>query len=341
MKVGLVYDVRNPKRWLRPFPQFYAETLEHMQAMDELGFASINLTEHHFNEDGYCPSTTIWNTAAAVKTKRAMLGQSVLLMPFFHPVRLAEDTATIDILSNGRAWIQAGQAHIPSEFAAFGIEMKYRGSLTEEGMDIIRKCFTEEEFSYTGRRYKLKNVRMTPKPVQKPHPPMFMSAQRLGSKPMDRTIEMGFHAVTSIGPITPPDHGAWEQWHTGWVEAVRRHGKDPAQFQTSCMLTIFVTDDPERAWRNHREGLLHRANSYRLHNATGQAPIAAPEELANWKDYFHTPESAVRYIRREYGKNPPTHLLLWGVTPGMTYAESYGYHQLFIEKVKPQLGGLT
>ena len=78
MRIGIFYDIRNPQRWFKPFPQFYAETLDHMQAMDELGFEAINVTEHHFDEDGYCPSVLSWNAAAAVRTKRALLGAANL-----------------------------------------------------------------------------------------------------------------------------------------------------------------------------------------------------------------------------------------------------------------------
>ena len=108
MRIGIFYDIRNPQRWFKPFPQFYAETLEHMQAMDELGFEAINVTEHHFDDDGYCPSVLLWNAAAAARTRRALLGQEILVLPLHHPVRIAEDLATIDNLSNGRAWLRVG-----------------------------------------------------------------------------------------------------------------------------------------------------------------------------------------------------------------------------------------
>ena len=102
MRIGIFYDIRNPQRWFKPFPQFYAETLDHMQAMDELGFDAINVTEHHFDEDGYCPSVLLWNAVAAARTRRALLGQEILVLPLHHPVRIAEDLATID---NRHYWV--------------------------------------------------------------------------------------------------------------------------------------------------------------------------------------------------------------------------------------------
>jgi alkanesulfonate monooxygenase SsuD/methylene tetrahydromethanopterin reductase-like flavin-dependent oxidoreductase (luciferase family) len=340
MKVGVLYDLRNPQRWFQPFPKFYQETLEHMQAMDELGFASISMTEHHFDDDSYCPSVLVWNAAAAVKTKRAMIGQSILILPYAHPVRIAEDAAAIDILSNGRFFLQAGEGYRPMEFEAFGIERKNRAGMTAEALEIIRKCFTEEEFSYEGRHYELKNVRMRPKPVQKPHPPMFLSAQVPGMRPMERVVAMGLNAAT-VGISE-----GWEQWYTGWDATVRRHGKDPANFQTSTIIALFVTEDPEQAWHRHREGFIHTAESYRSHSgpagsggAFGQQPsqarAAAPENP------FMTPDDAVKYLHRVYGKHPPSHLLLWAARPGMSYAESLECHRLFMQKVHLRIRDLV
>ncbi len=85
-----------------------------------------------------------------------MLGQEILVLPLHHPVRIAEDLATIDNMSNGRTWLRVGQgAPGPTEFAAFGIDGRRRGDRLAEYLDIIRRCFTEEEFSYDGRYYQL------------------------------------------------------------------------------------------------------------------------------------------------------------------------------------------
>ncbi|MBI2935710.1 MAG: LLM class flavin-dependent oxidoreductase, partial [Chloroflexi bacterium] len=245
MKVGVYYDLRNAKGWFRPYPQFYAEALEHMQAMDELGMHSLNFSEHHFDPDGYCPSVIVWSAAAAVRTKRAKISQNLVLIPFLHPVRLAEDIATIDILSNGRAWLMAGTGHRAHEFAAFGVERKERTPRTIEGMEIIRKCFTEEEFSYAGKYYNLQNVRMQPRPVQKPHPPMFWgtTVYKFNLRPLERIVEHGFGAATAMGVSFPPDVDAWENWYEQWIGAIRRLGKDPTQYQTTTILTLWVTDD--------------------------------------------------------------------------------------------------
>lgn len=340
MKVGLVYMLSNPARLNRPLREFYAETLDNMQAVEGLGFDSINITEFHFGGGNTgTPSPLVWNTAAAVRTKRAMIGQCVMLMPYGHPVKLAEDMATIDLLSGGRFWLQAGEGAMRETFQSFGIELKDRAGLTAEGMDVVRKCWTEEEFSYEGQYYHLKNVRLNPKPFQKPHPAMFLSAMVPGLKPMERTIEMGFNAATGHGYDYRGEEG-WEEWHAGWTEAVRRHGKDPAQFQTSAVTYLYVTDDPERMWNKHRAYEPERRPSGQARETYGRPGPRSQYWSETPQNPFKTPDEAARWVRSKYGKHPPDHLLFHADRPGMTYAEVLDCHGLFMRKVVPQIRDL-
>lgn len=354
MKAGVYYelrngvdDLRNPPQWFQPWPQYYARALEHVQAMDELGMHSINFSEHHFDRDGYCPSVIVWCAAAAVRTKRAKIGQNIVLLPFVNPVRLAEDIATIDILSNGRAWVEVGMGHRAVEFDAFGVPRKDRAGMTAEGVEILRKCFTEEEFSYTGKFYNLQNVRMRPKPVQKPHPPIFVATtvrmDRVVTKPMERIIQGGFNVNTALGGGVgaPPDVDTWEQWHATWADVVRRYGKDPSHFESTMLLALWVTDDPEREWRKHREGIMASSNAKGTQSGFGNPPRwSTPEEMTNWKQFFQTPNDAAKYLRRMFGKAPLTHLLLEATYPCFTWAESLEYMRLFQDKVVPQIQDL-
>lgn len=335
MKIGLLYDMRYRRQQHGTFPRFYAETLEHMQAMERLGFESVNMCEHHFDADPFTTtSVLVWNAAMAVKTTRALIGQDLLVLPFAHPVRVAEDLATIDILSNGRLWLQAGEGYRPVEFETFGISIKQRAGRTAEGMEIIRKCFTEDVFSYEGRYFTLPDVRMFPKPVQKPHPPMFLSAQRVGQPPMERALRMGWNITTS---------GAenWKEWHKGFVETAKRLGKDPAKVQTTTFFALFVTNDPEREWSKYQEDSARTAEAadrFRLprsewpaYKSPGPRPGANP---------FMTPDDAAKFLRRCFGENPPTRIILWSKRVGMTYAESAEHHRLLMDKVVPQIRDL-
>lgn len=337
MKVGLLYDMRYRPAQHGSFSKFYADTLEHMQEMERLGFESLNVCEHHFDSDPFTTtSLMVWNGAMAVKTTRALIGQDILCIPYAHPVRIAEDLANIDVLSNGRAWLQAGEAYRPVEFESFGISMKQRGGRTTEGLDIIRKCFTEEEFSYEGKYYQLKDVRMFPKPLQKPHPLMFR-VQGVGTRPMEVSVQMDLHATSTGG-----NGERWNAWHKGWTDTIRRHGKDPAKFQSSVFFALFATDDPERDWNKYKQDEARTSEAaarFRLPRSEWET-WKAPSPAAPAANPFMTPDEAVKYLRRCYGDNPPTHLILWSKRAGMPYAESVRHHRLFMEKVAPKLRDL-
>lgn len=103
LKFGYGFDMRNPARWHKPWGDFYAETLEFIEHIEALGFEYIWLAEHHGIDDGYMPSPIVFGAGVATRTKKIRISQGVGLIPHYHPVRLAEDLAVLDILSNGRA----------------------------------------------------------------------------------------------------------------------------------------------------------------------------------------------------------------------------------------------
>ena len=102
MEFGLLYDFRNPKRWERPAARLYAELLEQISYAEQLGFDSFWITEHRFVEDGYTPSVLTIAAAITARTTRIRIGTWVLLLPLHNALRVAEDAATVDVLSNGR-----------------------------------------------------------------------------------------------------------------------------------------------------------------------------------------------------------------------------------------------
>ena len=112
MRFGIMYDFRNPARWHIPEPQFYRAMLDQMIEAEALGFDHVWLTEHHFTEDAYNPASLSMAAAIAAVTTRIRIGTFILLMPFIHPVRAAEDVTLADILSNGRFDLGVGPADL-------------------------------------------------------------------------------------------------------------------------------------------------------------------------------------------------------------------------------------
>ena len=123
MRFGIMYDFRNPQRWYIEPPVFYRAMLDQMVVAENIGFDHIWLTEHHFTEDAYNPSPLSMAAAIAAVTQRIRIGTFVMLMPFIHPVRAAEDITLADILSNGRFDIGVGQGYTHEEFDAFVIDV--------------------------------------------------------------------------------------------------------------------------------------------------------------------------------------------------------------------------
>src|SRR5579883_3446130 len=213
MKLAIINDLRNPERWHLPWPEHYAGFLEHCADLEQLGFDEIVIPEHHFDPDGYVPNPIPILSALATKTSRVRLGSDLFVLPNHHPVRLAEDAAMVDILSNGRLIFKCGAGGRPGEPPALGWDERNRLGRNSEAIAIIKKCWTEDVFDYDGRYWKLHNVRLVPKPVQQPHPPIMFPA--MNPKAMERNAREGYGANMG-NPTGSPDIGYWKDWHGRW-----------------------------------------------------------------------------------------------------------------------------
>jgi probable F420-dependent oxidoreductase len=154
--------------------QFYREALEEVVRAEGLGFDSVWMEEHHGVKDHYWPSPLTVLAGFATRTSRMLLGTDILVMPFYHPVRLAEDVALLDVISGGRFILGTAIGYKPDEFALYGTPLEKRGARFEEGLKLMRTLWTEENVTFKGQYYKLENGRIEPKPLAKPHPPVWI-----------------------------------------------------------------------------------------------------------------------------------------------------------------------
>jgi alkanesulfonate monooxygenase SsuD/methylene tetrahydromethanopterin reductase-like flavin-dependent oxidoreductase (luciferase family) len=136
---GLWYDFRQ-RLPLGDYAAFYAECLEEIEEGERLGFTGAWLSEHHFVDDGYLPSPLVVAAAVAARTETITIGTNILLLPMHHPLRVAEDAAAVDLVSGGRFVLGVGQGYVQHEFETLGYERRYRPSLFEEGIEIIRQA---------------------------------------------------------------------------------------------------------------------------------------------------------------------------------------------------------
>lgn len=159
-----------------PLASVYERALERIAIMDRSGYDAVWLAEHHFSTYSVCPSVHMMGAIAAARTTRLRIGTAVSLAPFYNPLRLAEEVALLDVLSGGRVNWGAGRGFERSEFAAFGIPGEESAPRFHETVDIVLQAWTNQRLSYRGRFYGYEDVEVLPKPIQKPHPPVWMAA---------------------------------------------------------------------------------------------------------------------------------------------------------------------
>ena len=156
--------------------EVYQNAVTECRLADELGFDVVWLAEHHFSQYGICPSLAPLAGAIAATTRRVRIGTAVVIAPFEHPLRIAEEWAEIDILSGGRLEFGLGRGYQPSEFRGLGVSMEATRERFDESLEIVRLAWTTERLTFAGKHYRVDDVRVLPKPVQKPHPPLWTAA---------------------------------------------------------------------------------------------------------------------------------------------------------------------
>ena len=264
----LVYDLRNPAPWTRPWPSLYGAFLDQVEWADRHGFDAVRVSEHHFSDDGYLPSPLLAASAAAARTQALRLRLGAILLPLRHPVQLAEDIAVLDNLSAGRTEVILAGGYREAEFSGYGIPIRQRPSRIEEAVEIIKRCWTGEEFSFSGRYWSLRDVRVRPQPFQRPRPRIVLG----GSSP-----EAALRAARIADGFAPPTAAPLEMWR----DEVRRLGGDPTEAEQlvpgrviGARTFLHVSEDPEAAWKEVAPHALYLTNSYASW-AVGPRPCTA------------------------------------------------------------------
>ncbi len=251
LRIGVSYDFRNPPDSGVSDTALYAEILEQVQWLDQIGADLVWFTEHHFVEDGYLPSWVPVAGAMASVTNNVCFGTDICLMPFNHPVRLAEDLAVLDNISNGRVELGLGMGYAPHEFRGFGFPASRRVSLMDEGIEVLQHCFTGERFSYKGKRYQFEDVKITPGYVQQGGPPLWIAAMS------EAGAKRAAHYDTNFLP-----QGLRKRSFDPWVEALNNSGRKTTDKRIGIIRSILVTDDKSADWPVVRAAEKYRMELY-------------------------------------------------------------------------------
>src|SRR5574341_1863285 len=245
MKFGLIYELQMQKPWSEDQEsRTYHEALEQIELADKLGFDYVCEVEHHFLEEySHSSAPEVFLAAASQRTKNIRIGQGVALLPgpFNPPIRVAERAAALDILSNGRVDLGTGRSITEQELGGVGIDPADSRPMWEEAIQMIPKMWTNETFSWEGDYFVVPPRMVLPKPVQKPHPPMWMACTQPESFRIAGSKGLG---ALSFGFIAPGMLEASMSVYRDALENAEPVGKFiNDQFAATSFACVAPTDD--------------------------------------------------------------------------------------------------
>jgi alkanesulfonate monooxygenase SsuD/methylene tetrahydromethanopterin reductase-like flavin-dependent oxidoreductase (luciferase family) len=329
MRFGLTTDFRNPLDSGRTTATVYADIIDHMVWAESIGFDAAYIFEHHFTGDSYIPSPLIAATAIAARTKRMRIGPDIAILPLYDPVRVAEDGAVLDVISNGRLDFGVGLGYRPDEYAGYGLTLDTRGARANEALQIIRHLWQGETVTFHGKHFNVDSAKLAPRPVQQPNPPIWVGGF---SKAAARRA-----AKYGDGYIGPSNKAIYELY----LQELRAAGKDPAIARVmGGDMWLIVSKDPDETFATYAPHLLYWFNSYaQWFEGTNTRPwphINDVEELKSLRLVnIVTPEAAVTLIRERVAEVPVEMFNMMLSPPGIPLSKIEDHMQLFAKEVLP------
>src|SRR5437870_5211769 len=230
----------------RPANQFIADIVAEAVHADKLGMHSAWIGEHHFSTLGVlsCPDLVLAQVAA--RTRNIRLAPAVTVLPLHHPTRVAEQWATLDLLSGGRVDFAAGRGYDRREYAPLNVSFEDNQAIFEEGMEVVRRLWSEDgPVSHHGRHYRFDDVAITPQPVQRPIPSYVASF----SKPsIELAARLGCNLI--VAPFAAAmTFGGLRQVRELYEATCARYGKPPGRLMCSYFLHFADTPTEQKAAR--------------------------------------------------------------------------------------------
>ncbi|HAN07422.1 MAG TPA: hypothetical protein DCP89_02865 [Acidimicrobiaceae bacterium] len=341
LRFGIVHDFRCPPGSEISMPQVYSETFEQIEHAEQLGLDLCWFTEHHFIDDGYLPNFVPVAAAAASRTSNMRFSTDICLLPFRHPIRLAEDLAILDNISDGRMELGVGMGYATHEFQGFNIPISRRVSLTEEALKVLKLAWGGEAFNFEGKRYRFSNLRVTPDPVQEGGPPLWLAATSpAGAK---RAATFGTHLLPQ-GPKSLT------------IDPWKENLGDTSNRRVGLIRGVFVTDDPELEWepiaaaeryrrdvyvglikasQDHKSEIASRSESAKSRRPSLVADIPIPLNPLVWT--VGNADHCVAELQELIISNGITDLVTWGGPPGLAPSVMNDSLTRFAQDVIPRL----
>jgi len=232
-----------------PQDRLINEVMEEIEHGESLGFDSVWLPEHHFAVYGMLGNPLLLAAAVAQRTTHMKIGTAVVILPFQHPLRVAEDAAMVDALSGGRLLLGVGRGYQPPEFEGFDVPQGESSAMFEEAFEILQRALSGEKFAFSGDFWKFDEaIEIYPKPLQKPHPPFFMASVSRRSLDVAARHNMSLLRAPQFSNL---DNVA--SAFTDYTEMLRKYGHNPAALDQPLSIRVYVapTDEEAKAETEH------------------------------------------------------------------------------------------
>lgn len=349
MKFGMLHLFENPVE--KTEHEVIHEQLELMRAADDYDFDSIWPAEHHFTEYGYCASPALSLAAMAECTKRVRLGTGIVVLPLNHPLRVAEDYAFLDHMSNGRVDLGVGRGYQPKEFERYGVDQTTTREQFDEALQIIQQAWTQGRVTFKGVHYNFDDVPIRPAPMQQPHPPIWMAA--LSESTFELAGRYGLNLLYgSVFGLTPDLAGTRRRdYYRGLAAA----GHSPEGRRAGCLAMVYVADTLEQARAEFADPVMwyYRTISKYVAPARGKEAIKSYEmytsfrDLAaevTWKDLLERkgvicgpPDLVIEQLAEFQDVYGFTDILCWTRLGGLDHRKVLHSMELMRDKVIPAL----
>ena len=313
---------------------YWSEALEEVTRGEELGFDSVWMEEHHSVTNHYWPSPLTILAGFASRTSKVMLGTDILVAAFYHPVRLAEDVALLDVMTKGRMTLGIAIGYKPDEFTLYGVDLEKRGARFEEQLAIVKGLWTEERLTFNGRYYTVEG-RLEPKPLTRPHPPIWIGGWG------DLTLRRAATLADNWIPGPTADLRRLTAAKKAFLDNRGAAGRTAAITEWPLTRDVIIADTDQRA-RELAEA--HIMVAYRREYAGGwrhpfiDASIATDlDKLMEDRFIIGGPDQVIPKIRRFVEQYGMTHLICRLFFPGMPHRHIMRELELIAREVMPAL----
>lgn len=319
--------------------EFLRKTVDQFVSAEALGYDSVWVNEHHFHSyGGLFPSLPTILAALSQRTTRVRLGTSVLVLPLHHPLAVAEEMAMVDLLSNGRLDLGIGRGFVEHDYQVFGTEYGDAQDRLKEGIEIVRRAWAGDAFSFEGKYWSVDNVEVWPCPEQQPHPPIWLA---VASNPesMEYAANEGFSVVTT-GHSRSPERSAPLAQH--YRDAWRAAGHaTPASLAVHYHCVI--AEDRAEAYRLAEHGLhVHNRLNHETRSLSKAEPGPEPQHppvaqlVEDAKTLVGTPDDVIANLQRVKDATGATEIHCLFQFGSISFDQAQRSLELFATEVMPK-----